>query len=170
VRAFVIALQLFSFTAVLLGPASPVTQAAGDALVELGFSTTHIDERPSDESAILVNINAARHATGVAPLALDERLCGIALNHARDMLLHKYISHTTPDGESPYDRMRAAGYAFSYAGENIALNADRGSAERALMASEAHRWNILERHYGHIGIAALVANVTQVLIVEVFSD
>lgn len=169
-HALLIALQLFGFPVLLGVQAAPVPHAAADAVVQLSFSTTKIEERPSEASAILVNINASRNATGAARLVLDERLCGIALDHARDMLLHKYISHTAPDGKSPYDRMRAAGYAFSYAGENIALNLDRGSAERALMASEAHRWNILERHYGHIGIVALVANVSQVLIVEVFSD
>jgi uncharacterized protein YkwD len=164
------ALQFLGLAAALVAPLATAPVPAHDEIVALSFTTTRLEERPSEAVAILGDMNAARRAIGLAPLALDERLSGIARSHARDMLLRRYVSHTTPDGESPYDRMRDAGYAFSYAGENIALNADRVSAERALMASEPHRRNILDPHYGHVGIAAVATDGAELMVVQEFAD
>jgi uncharacterized protein YkwD len=139
-------------------------------MVALDFATSRLEARPADENAIVDDINSARRTRGVAPLVLDERLCELARSHARDMLLRRYVSHSTPEGATPYDRMRDAGYPFTYAGENIALNADRVSAERALMASRAHRRNILDPHYAHLGIAAVAADGAELMVVQEFSD
>ena len=36
------------------------------------------------------------------------------------MALHGYFDHNSPSGQTPWDRMHAAGYQFSMAAENIA--------------------------------------------------
>ncbi len=168
--ALIFALQFFGLWAALQAPLSTAPTVAGDTIVALTFTTSRADERSAEAGLILSDINAARRANGLAPLALDQRLCSLAVSHARDMLLRRYVSHTTPDGDSPFDRMHSAGYEFSYAGENIALNADRASAERALMASEPHRRNILDPHYAHVGIAAVATDGSELMVVQEFTN
>lgn len=165
-----VALQLLGFIAALQVSLVTAPIVVHDAFVALTFTSTFAEERPADAGKILTDVNAARRASGVAPLELDERLCGVARGHARDMLERGYVSHTTPEGVTPYDRMRDIGYAFVYAGENIALNLDRASAERALMASASHRRNILDPHYSHVGIAAIATDGAELMIVEEFAD
>jgi uncharacterized protein YkwD len=166
----IFALQFFGLFTALQAPLATPPIASADEIVALTFVTARMDERPADASAILSNINLARRAAGVAPLVRDERLSGLAMIHARDMLTNRYVSHTTLDGATPYDRMRGLGYPFSFAGENIALNADRASVERALMESEPHRRNILDPHYARIGIAAVESDGSELIVVQDFSN
>lgn len=54
------------------------------------------------------------------------------------------ISHTNPDGESPFDRMTKHGLSYSSAAENIAAGYQNAIfAHEAWMNSEGHRENIL---------------------------
>lgn len=56
-----------------------------------------------------------------APLEMDDKLHCAARKHALDMQHQGYISHQSPDGSLPNDRMRRAGYVPTAAGENIAV-------------------------------------------------
>ena len=118
---------------------------------------------------LLGTINAARAARHERTLRLDGRLCWIAWEHAVDMIEHHYFAHFTPDGRSPFDRMREKHYRFGYAGENLALDVDARAAAEALWNSKEHRSNLLEPHYAHVGIAAVPVD-GEVVIVEDFSD
>ena len=74
-----------------------------------------------------VNEERARH--GLAALAWDARLAGIALRHSRDMARRDYLSHDSPEGQDFDARYRQGGYrcairvgSLVHAGaENIAL-------------------------------------------------
>jgi len=90
--------------------------------------------------------------------------------HAYDMLERRYFGHVTPEGESPFDRLREAGISYSWAGENLALNRDEPSAALALWNSPHHRANILETHYRHVGIAAVSTTEAGEMFVQMFSD
>lgn len=120
--------------------------------------------------ALLGDVNAERRSHGLAPLAIDARLSGVAASHAQDMAARGYFSHTGPGGASPFDRMRAAGIAYQYAGENIALAPDAATANAALFASPPHRENTLSAEYHHIGIAAARDAQGDLLFVEDFSN
>jgi len=123
----------------------------------------------SDTQTILDDVNRERLANGRPPLQFDERLSALARAHAVDMAARNYFSHQTPEGLSPFDRMDRAAYAYSYAGENMALDENAASADRALWNSPEHRGNTLEPHYARIGIAAVRTNGGE-LFVEDFSD
>ena len=41
---------------------------------------------------------------------------------AEDMAKNGYFSHTSPDGKTPWHWLDRVGYAFKYAGENLAIN------------------------------------------------
>lgn len=126
------------------------------------------DDR-ADVAEMLRAINAARAERGLRPLALDDRLCGIAESHARDMALRRYFAHTSPEGVSVFDRMKDAQYRFNYAGENLALDRNADAAEDALWNSADHRSNILEPHYAHVGIAAVPSDEGEIFVQD-FSD
>ena len=55
-------------------------------------------------------INDNRAANGLAPLAVDPALDGLALNHSTDMAANNYFSHTDLSGEDPTARGNASGY------------------------------------------------------------
>ena len=50
----------------------------------------------------------------------NDALDAAAYGHSQDMGVNNFLSHTGSNGSTPWDRMRAAGYQYSSAGENIA--------------------------------------------------
>ncbi|GAC1442259.1 MAG: hypothetical protein NVS2B8_07860 [Vulcanimicrobiaceae bacterium] len=122
-----------------------------------------------DVATLLLRLNDARRARGLAALVLDPRLCAIAERHGLDMLSRKYFAHVNPEGATPFDRMSQAHYRFGYAGENLALDHDAEAVHRALLASPEHRDNIVEPHYMRVGIASM-PGTDGTMVVEDFSD
>jgi len=153
---------------VLLMAAEP--QPAQEAIVALNFDSTTFEERAPDADAMLHDVNSVRRKFGLGTLAVDRRLCDLARIHGTDMLRRRYFGHFTPDGHSPFDRMRSAGLPFGYAGENLALNADEPSAQTSLRNSQSHRANILNKNYKKVGIAALASPRYGELFVQEFTD
>jgi len=47
---------------------------------------------------------------GLPPLAWDDKLAQAALEHGNDMIARLYYSSQSPEGDSPGDRIRSAGY------------------------------------------------------------
>ncbi|MFD0902301.1 CAP domain-containing protein, partial [Actinomadura sediminis] len=106
----------------------------------------------SAERAVIALTNAERADAGCAPLRTDERLMTAAERHSADMAANGYFSHTSQNGDTPWDRMEAAGYP-SPGAENIAKG--YGSAEavvRGWMNSPGHRRNILNCDLRAIGV------------------
>jgi len=97
-----------------------------------------------DEAFVLVN--RERIDRGIDALVMDVALRALARDHSEDMLARDFFAHNNPEGESPFDRMRAAGIPFASAAENIAWNNFGSAAEVAVdgwMNSQGHRNNIL---------------------------
>ncbi|MCS6909199.1 MAG: CAP domain-containing protein [Anaerolineales bacterium] len=97
--------------------------------------------------------NQHRVAAGCAPLTINSRLMAAAQLHSEDMALHDFLSHTGSNGSSPWDRMRAQGYNFSHAAENIAAGYPTpASVMDGWMNSPGHRTNILNCDLREIGV------------------
>jgi uncharacterized protein YkwD len=66
------------------------------------------------------------------------------------------ISHTGTDGSSAGDRIRAAGYNYTYYAENIAASSSQYFSPETVvnlwMNSSGHRKNILSDKAVHIGV------------------
>jgi uncharacterized protein YkwD len=106
-----------------------------------------------DESQVLTLVNQQRKAAGCAALTVDPILVAVARAHSTDMAVRGYFDHTSPDGKSPFDRMREAGYKGGLMGENIAAGQPTPAAVMtAWMNSPGHRANILNCGYKVIGI------------------
>jgi uncharacterized protein YkwD len=150
-------------------PALSAPAPVAERSVALLGSGQRAEDRPSDARALLRDLNSARAAQGLAPVTMEPRLCEIARRHAIDMVEHRFFGHASSDGETPFQRMRRAGYEYRAAGENLVLDADEPSAHRMLWRSNPHRANMLEPQFGHVGIVA-VATDNGELFVEDFSD
>ena len=115
-------------------------------------------------------VNEERTSRGLGALAVDLEMSAVARAHSADMAARDYFDHTNPDGDSPFDRMRAGGVSYRTAGENIAW---AGSVERShelLMDSTGHRENILRSAFGRIGIGVVSHPDHGVLVTQVFAD
>lgn len=107
-------------------------------------------------SGILGLINQARSENGLNTLVYNSSLNSAAKTKSQDMLDKNYFSHTSPDGLSDFDFLKAAGYPFRFAGSNIANGSfSEASVFSAWMNSSGHRANILNsnaREFGY-GVA-----------------
>lgn len=142
-------------------------------------------------------INRERTNQGLAALAWNDALSGIARTHSRDMGKRNYFSHDSPEGKDFFARYRQAGYSCAVrvgkmihqGAENIALNHlyesvttvngkafyDWSSAEhiaettvRGWMNSPGHRKNILTPHWRSEGIGVFITPDDKVYITQNF--
>ncbi|HXZ60038.1 MAG TPA: CAP domain-containing protein [Steroidobacteraceae bacterium] len=87
------------------------------------------------------------------PLSLSGTLAGVALGHATDMAVHDYFEHEDPSGQSPADRVRAAGYHEKLVGENIAYGPETvDEAVKGWLASPGHCQNIMDPRFAEMGL------------------
>lgn len=97
--------------------------------------------------------NAHRAQIGCGPLRWDRPTAGVAQAHAEDMVRRDYFSHTSPDGLSPCDRLRAAGITYLAAAENIAFGYPTAEAVlQGWLNSEGHRRNLENCRYNAHGV------------------
>ncbi|HKZ65579.1 MAG TPA: CvpA family protein [Chitinophagaceae bacterium] len=123
--------------------------------VPLGFTYDKAEIRPYLEIKMLELVNKERAKEGLPALKADPAMTRVARAHSRDMFVRGYFAHNSPDGKTPFDRMRAAGVQFSAAGENLALAQTLEIAHTNLMNSPGHRANILHPAFGRLGIGIL---------------
>ncbi len=97
--------------------------------------------------------NSERQANGCPALKVNAALTTSASRHSADMAENDYFDHDSLDGRSPFDRMKAAGYSYSRAAENIAAGQPTAAAVVAgWMNSKGHRANILNCGLTEIGV------------------
>lgn len=117
------------------------------------------------QNSLLQQINAARATArtcgstampAVAPLAWNNRLFSAAARHSGDMAANNYFSHTGLDGRTPAQRMAAEGYAWSWAGENIAAGQQTVSTVMTgWLSSPGHCANIMRAEYRDVGVSCV---------------
>lgn len=134
---------------------SPPSNPGEDAFYKLTFpADLQLRPAPSDEDAMLARINTARSDNGLSPLRMDTALRDAARQHSRDMYLRHYFSHQTPDGQTPYARLKALKVHYLTAGENLAFAPDVNQAWDSLVHSPDHRANILNPDFRCVGVGA----------------
>ncbi|TPG19845.1 CAP domain-containing protein [Pedococcus bigeumensis] len=98
-------------------------------------------------------VNSERAKAGCGAVRSNSALQRAAQGHSADMAAKNYFSHTSKDGRTFADRIRAAGYGGSTIGENIAAGQSTASAVmRSWLASSGHRANILNCAFTAIGV------------------
>ncbi len=97
--------------------------------------------------------NKDRVANGLGELKTSSLLSRAAQNKANDMLARQYFAHNTPDGQTPWTFIKAVGYSYTTAGENLAIDFTQAeNIQTAWMNSPGHRANILNNNFTEIGI------------------
>lgn len=130
----------------------PATSPTGDPPSTTGAPDEPTDEFTRAEDKVTSLTNRERAEAGCGDLRTDERLRDAARGHSRDMATNDYFSHTAPDGRSPFDRMRAAGYPDP-AAENIAMGyRTPADVVAGWMDSDGHRRNLLDCSYRATGV------------------
>lgn len=98
--------------------------------------------------------NEDRKENNIPTLVINKTLQQAAQMKANDMATNSYFAHTSPAGITPWAWFKEAGYAFSYAGENLAINFEESEdVNNAWLASPTHRANIMNEKFTEIGIA-----------------
>ena len=106
-----------------------------------------------NRSGVMDLANQARALAGCDPLNYNLQLERSAQGHAEDMSRQHYMSHTSLDGRTFDQRIRAAGYEGGRIGENIGAGfGDPSSIMDAWMHSPAHKANILDCRFRNIGV------------------
>lgn len=115
------------------------------------------------EEEVLRLVNEERAKQGLGALKRASDLDNLARAHSADMIKRNFFDHTNPDGQSPFDRMRAAGISYRAAAENIASGQTSAqSVMNAWMNSSGHRKNILNSTYTEIGIGAVKSSAGKI--------
>jgi hypothetical protein len=123
----------------------------------------------------IINLtNKERIAWGLNTLQSNPQLSAAALAKANDMFEKQYWDHFGPNGESPWQFIRAAGYDYVYAGENLAKGFRTAEGvHEAWMASPTHKENIISGNYKDIGVAVLDGELLgkqTTLVVQMFGN
>lgn len=102
---------------------------------------------------IIALTNVKRAENGLPPLSASSKLAGAAQAKSADMFSKNYWAHFSPEGTTPWSFIRAAGYRYIFAGENLARDFnDAASVVNAWMASPSHKQNILDKNFKEIGV------------------
>jgi uncharacterized protein YkwD len=106
-----------------------------------------------NRSGVMDLANQARAVVGCDPLNYNLQLERSAQGHAQDMSRNSYMSHTSLDGRTFDQRIRATGYDGGRIGENNGAGfGDAGAIMNAWMHSPAHKANILDCRFRNIGV------------------
>ena len=132
---FLMTVKIVGISLVAVAPAAPVEASA------------------ITSSTVISLANAARQEGGLAALTHNGLLAQAAQAKANDMLGRQYFSHNTPTGETPWTFIKAVGYSYVTAGENLAIDfSEAESIQSAWMNSPGHRANIMNASFQEIGI------------------
>lgn len=116
----------------------------------LGYSSEITIQKVLDQT------NLERQKQNLPLLHYNKILSESAKSKAEDMFANNYWAHNSPQGKTPWDFFKSAGYQYSIAGENLAKDFyDTESLMKAWMNSPTHRDNILNTKYQEIGIAVV---------------
>ncbi len=156
----------------IFNPPQPQRIAAAETVFTESedFRSANFQPMPGMEDQLLFLVNGEREKRGLKKLLKDSRLSQAAYNHAADMFTRGYFSHDTPEGIDPFQRMKKMGITYLNAGENLAHSFNLDSAHTGLMNSQGHRENILNTHFGKIGISVLGSDSKGLMVVQEFSN
>jgi hypothetical protein len=89
-------------------------------------------------------------------------------------MFEQHWDHFGPNGETPWQFIRAEGYNYVYAGENLAKGFQTAEGvHEAWMASPTHAANIMSGNYKDIGVAVVqgvLLGKQTTLVVQMFGN
>ncbi|MGD8400605.1 MAG: CAP domain-containing protein [Bacillota bacterium] len=120
--------------------------------------------------AMLRLINQERAQRCLPQLEWDPELTALAKDKSRDMVCYHYFGHLSERLGSLYNQLRRKGIIYRVAGENLVGAPGYRRAQQSLMASPAHRGNILNRDFTKIGIGVAAGGAYRKIFTQIFID
>jgi hypothetical protein len=119
-----------------------------------GFSGVYASTITSNNLINLTNLERERY--GLNNLKSSPELTSAAVAKAHNMFSEQYWDHFGPNNETPWQFIKESGYAYVYAGENLAkgFKTAEGVVE-GWLASPTHRENMLSGNYTEVGFAVV---------------
>jgi uncharacterized protein YkwD len=106
---------------------------------------------------MLARVNSVRAGAGLVPLRSCDSLRRTAQDYALVMAQNRTFGHVGPDGTAPWDRMRANGFDWRAAAENIATG--QGSIDEVMrrwLESPSHYANVMDPRMRQVGFGFAV--------------
>uniref|UniRef100_A0AAV1T9D5 SCP domain-containing protein n=1 Tax=Peronospora matthiolae TaxID=2874970 RepID=A0AAV1T9D5_9STRA len=129
---------------------SSQAQKQDQAAPSSGLSSAEMGE-------MLGRINAYRAQHGLPALSIDSRLVSAATLHSRDQANNCRMTHAGSNGSRLGDRVKAQGYDFETAAENVA--GGQMTVEEVMTSwwnSPGHRANLLGKDVKNVGFGKVV--------------
>lgn len=138
------------------------------------FGISKVEASTISTENIIRLTNQERAASGLNTLSENSQLDAAALAKANNMFEQQYWDHFGPNGETPWQFIRAEGYNYVYAGENLAKGFQTAEGvHEAWMASPTHAANIMSGNYKDIGVAVvqgMLLGKQTTLVVQMFGN
>src|SRR5437660_10893508 len=138
-----------------------LTVGAMGAVVAQGMMMSPASATASEESCFVSAINSARGAAGVAPLAVNGDLLGIARPWSQTMASAGHIFHNT-------NLATVAPSNWMNLGENVGMGPTCDSIAQAFMNSPEHKRNILDPAFSTVGVGVVDAADGTIWVTEDF--
>ncbi len=154
------------------GARGALDAAAGAAAVVPNLPADSV--QTLDEQALADLLNDARTSHGLASLAFDPGLLGVARARAAAQLSDAPLSHYNAAGGLTFVGLLAdANVSYNLAGENLARLASAGDdavprLHQALMNSPTHRANILHTGFTLLAIGEAIDSTGRVAFAQIF--
>lgn len=133
-------------------------------VVACGSEPLGPDVEPEVEELVSL-VNAFRDDASCAALTWSAPVAEVAQAHSADMVARSFFAHDNPDGQSPFDRLTAAGIGYSRAAENIASGYPTASAVlEGWIGSPGHRANLANCSLTQHGIGHYQGRWTHVFV------
>ncbi|HEY3358883.1 MAG TPA: CAP domain-containing protein [Polyangia bacterium] len=129
------------------------------AAAPLGADTPVTDARVA-ERRLMELTNETRRAHGLPPLDWSPELAQVARAHGADMAEHGFVGHVSPTQGDTAARLKRARLRVGRLRENVARAFSAEEAHRGLLASPAHRGNLLARDVTRAGIGVALGGAT----------
>jgi uncharacterized protein YkwD len=108
------------------------------------------------EAEVVRLVNLERTAEGCPALTVSPLLVQVARAHSQEMSRSGGFRHNSPDGRTPFQRLKAARYPYSIATENIAAGQPNAAAVMAAWTSdEESKANMLDCRLTQIGVGVV---------------
>lgn len=128
---------------------SVLTVLAGLVLISIPVSASALSITREN---VIDFTNQTRTDQGLNLLNENSNLTEAAQSKAQDMISRGYWAHFY-QGEKPWDWMKKAGYRYTDAGENLAIDfSEIENMHEAWLESASHRENLLNSRYQDIGV------------------
>jgi len=124
----------------------------------------------SEEARIFKLINQERAKAGLPQFEIDPVLTDLARAKSMDMVSHNYFGHFSERFGTVHDQLKANDVSYCNAAENLAGGSDLSKTFGRLLASPAHRSNILNPIFKRIGIGIVNGSPYGKMMTQIFVD